>query len=1595
MKKSETKSILACAVLASVLAGGVFVSEAAAQVNVVVGPKDFAASGLIGKDITFGQKRGYSNNTYDTSAPEKISVFNEQPTWQIIAVGNDVATLLAKECWGINRYSDNDMFQIWGTDEASVAEYYCREVLNCLNNKGDDFFSLADLSVLASQTSVEMWNKRVKYEGESGGENKYTGIFALPVKQILEKLSPDQIKRSDAYWLNDSRYVSEYDSSGIPKYYLYYKAGLVGTDGNISEEYGQYVNKIYPVLQVQSPMFAYYGNKQQAAQTFKKQMADNSQPLHLAVKNTQTEKDVQITALDIFADKINFTADGLATGTGQGLAGILADNDGNYVSYARFAETTENSKVDNVTITDGNNKFLDNSQFAAGNYTVYLFNEKLSADPNSFDYVSNFDKFTQVSLNDSGVITKATLFGNRNFTTLNVPENVTFDFKAFNFAGGTQHGSYMEIESDAVKVTDSLAWENVLNATGSITLKGSFSVANDTLTLVRPTNIPDGTISNYTIGWNDIIYNGVEGQNAVLHVNGNMHGLVVNGGTFKAEKDISLSDYLQINNGSTVNVEGNLTVANVSLSNDAKLQLGSDKALSVGNNLTMNGGSSIVADSLTVGNNLQVNGNVTFNDINTLTVKKSLNTKDGAASQVTVKNLVFGDQSGSVGLFSLDLGQDKVEVNGKVTGNIRLVPDNISGLTVGSTFSVFTGSGSMSGLNIQGIRIYDTNSKPCFLMQDKNSRGEMKVVAPKHNAVALFKDVNVANSKIYFGNYWQDNNTTKQPILWDVVRKDANKLTLFSEKVLAKGTYSPGVVLSDDQLRSIGNVEIAKMLVETNKEFTIRTFAAQFDYNDSKGVWMQDAFSAGEAAIFGYKLVVPTDNDIKDGGSFGLTAEQRKASASNFANSATYGIGSVWTNDSNFYLNQVNADGNTVQLPSANAGIRPAMNFDVNSVLYVTNAQNGKGSTAVGELHRLEDVTDSSILELTFDDVRVASKAGKARFTGDVTVSQLELDGGKVALSYSGAKYVDGNSYVSYFVGEGDVPLDYFGYGKGARVSQGGSGTFSVDLQNFATNQDTNGYALTIFNEYGNGTSLVGAMREIPGTFRVNDSGNVDYIINGNVTWQNITVGEHNQLIVQNGTLNVTGPLDVKGAVQADKINFVNGSTIVVDGTKVVDNPLIKANQVEVDEGAKLFVKNGKTGVAYEIFGNLGFPEGGDPDVLKDIVIFDYGAVIDAAQSNCANGKLTVCLKADPQLAGYSDISNIVTGFLSIPEELAWWEETTYALVNMPNGLELVNNAVNTLGNLNSLANVQSGLWTMSSLVTDSIQENVGLRGKDSGLRIEEQGARENVWASFIHSKEKIEGRRTGHLEQNSTLQYNGTVVGADLWGGKHGFGGVALSYADGNVHSNQSSSVVKNEADYYGISVYNRLDVGKFRFQYSGGLTYGKNDVTLSTIELQDVIAKPKARAYNVGFRVDEPIAISKATMVTPFLGARYTFIRTKDYQNDFGMEYTADNQHLVNIPVGLKIEGSYETKEGWTLGGSLTGGYNWNLGNRNSTQTVSYYGYTDSIGFDIADRGEYFVKAGITAKRKNAVFELNYRYSRGNTSRDNRWNINVNFVL
>lgn len=105
MKKNSTKSLLACAVLASVLAGGM-VPVQAADVNAVVGPNN-----VNGKTIIFGQKQGYAENGVAENGVAVSGLFdNHSPKWTVVNFTDGNLTLLADEAWGITEYSASGNF---------------------------------------------------------------------------------------------------------------------------------------------------------------------------------------------------------------------------------------------------------------------------------------------------------------------------------------------------------------------------------------------------------------------------------------------------------------------------------------------------------------------------------------------------------------------------------------------------------------------------------------------------------------------------------------------------------------------------------------------------------------------------------------------------------------------------------------------------------------------------------------------------------------------------------------------------------------------------------------------------------------------------------------------------------------------------------------------------------------------------------------------------------------------------------------------------------------------------------------------------------------------------------------------------------------------------------------------------------------------------------------------------------------------------------------------------------------------------------------------------------------------------------------------
>ncbi|MBQ0067862.1 MAG: hypothetical protein KBS60_06750 [Phascolarctobacterium sp.] len=267
------------------------------------------------------------------------------------------------------------------------------------------------------------------------------------------------------------------------------------------------------------------------------------------------------------------------------------------------------------------------------------------------------------------------------------------------------------------------------------------------------------------------------------------------------------------------------------------------------------------------------------------------------------------------------------------------------------------------------------------------------------------------------------------------------------------------------------------------------------------------------------------------------------------------------------------------------------------------------------------------------------------------------------------------------------------------------------------------------------------------------------------------------------------------------------------------------------------------------------------------------------------------------------------------------------------------------------------------------------------------------IWGTYIHSKETINDMKVGHLKQDSTLKQNGAVVGADLWTDENSFGGIAVTYAKGDVTSSQRVSSVKNDVEHYGVNMYHRQDMGKFSVQFDAGYGKSNNDIKMETTGAENVTLKPKTEAYHAGIKIEEPLAVSDKTTLVPFLGVRYTFMTTKKANSNLDVTYGSNEQNMCSIPVGLSLRSYNQVSDGMKLGTTLEAGYVFNVGDSHSKQKLTFGDVTDTISYNLVDRGQYFIKAAIQAICENMIWELGYHYSKSSKTKDDKWYVNANF--
>ena len=470
-----------------------------------------------------------------------------------------------------------------------------------------------------------------------------------------------------------------------------------------------------------------------------------------------------------------------------------------------------------------------------------------------------------------------------------------------------------------------------------------------------------------------------------------------------------------------------------------------------------------------------------------------------------------------------------------------------------------------------------------------------------------------------------------------------------------------------------------------------------------------------------------------------------------------------------------------------------------------------------------------------------------------------------------------------------------------------------------------------------------------------------------------------------NGAVVVDGSMETAPAAPANgTFTAAANSVVMVDGTAITgtnDAAVTGATKVEVADSSKLYIDGAQNGETYHVIAGVDTDGWANANIISDnaLIVFKGDGVT-------GDSKFDV-------IAGYQGINNVygdnaVVIDSVVDKTLAEKNEGDKAFDFFNDAVNYKNNAteaaqveaLNSVANMGELAGVNHGTYSMSNAMTDAVAHHLSLATHGEQDK--------DIWAHYIHNKEDIDGMDFSGVDGSYEAQYNGIVVGSDLYKNGKTTAGIALSYADGNINGSNIASSTKNDAEYYGASLYGRIDNGDSAILGDISYMHSDNDITQNNSG-HEITASADADAFSIGIRAEQAYKAGAGKFV-PYAGIRYMHLGAGDYSNSLGMEYNADDQNLWLLPVGVTYSAEVQSGD-WTVKPIAEVGYVWTMGDRDTDQTVSLNGASDTFGFETADSGSFIGRLGIEAEKADVTYGLSYEYQKGDTVKANKWMANL----
>ena len=255
-------------------------------------------------------------------------------------------------------------------------------------------------------------------------------------------------------------------------------------------------------------------------------------------------------------------------------------------------------------------------------------------------------------------------------------------------------------------------------------------------------------------------------------------------------------------------------------------------------------------------------------------------------------------------------------------------------------------------------------------------------------------------------------------------------------------------------------------------------------------------------------------------------------------------------------------------------------------------------------------------------------------------------------------------------------------------------------------------------------------------------------------------------------------------------------------------------------------------------------------------------------------------------------------------------------------------------------------------------------------------GEGNRLWAQVTGGKTKLKGISTGAQSLHVDTDAYGLVIGGDMV--LNGYT-VGAAFTTGKGDSENKTVGVKDDFDFYGLSVYGKTAVGGVDLVADASMTFLKSDLTMGGVA--DVNTDTDTTVYSMGVQAQKRFNLG--VDVTPYVGLDLYHLRADGYSNGHGAQVDDANATALEIPVGATVSKAFDTASGFKLKPVFHFAIVPTVGDRDIDSKVRFAGAQSTYNFTFADDVKVRTGLGLAAEKDNFRFGFNAGYDWGNEER------------